>query len=159
MGSSPIALTNKIKGLFPRAYPEREVNEESGTARLTPLSDSGMTDPESLSQRISRLERLDDQIVRKASALFSSGAGFSSSDFFVFGAFKRTLAQSKGFRDLISAKNFPCAAALVRCQIDTAVRVNALAFVGNPDAFCRSLHLRSLRHYVGAARRVLGCFP
>jgi hypothetical protein len=97
------------------------------------------TDHISLADRIVRLKRLDDEIVRKAADFFESGTKITSSDLFVFGACKRTLTQSQGFRELIVAKNFPCAAAILRCQIDTAMRVNALAFVGDPDAFCRSL--------------------
>ena len=43
-------------------------------------------------------------------------------------------AQARGFRDLIEARNFPCAAAILRLQIDTAMRINALSLVDDPDA-------------------------
>lgn len=61
------------------------------------------------------------------------------SDLFLLGAMRRTQAQSRGFRDLIAARNFPCAAAIVRLQIDTAMRINGLSLVENIDEFCAAL--------------------
>jgi hypothetical protein len=55
------------------------------------------------------------------------------------GALRRTLALSKGFRDLIAARNFPCAAAILRMQLDTAMRVNALLLVKEPFKLCEAL--------------------
>jgi hypothetical protein len=59
---------------------------------------------------------------------------------FVMGALRRTLAQSQGFRDQLAAKNFPCAAGiLLRMQIDTAMRVNALRLVADRNQSCREV--------------------
>lgn len=58
---------------------------------------------------------------------------------FVMGALRRTLAQAHGFRDLIVAKNFPCAAGVLRMQLDTAMRVNALLLVADRDQFCNEV--------------------
>lgn len=52
---------------------------------------------------------------------------------------RRTLAQSRGFRELITSRNFPCAAAIVRLQIDTAMRINGLSLVDDIDGFCSEL--------------------
>ncbi len=64
---------------------------------------------------------------------------FTSSDMFMLGAVRRTLAQSKGFSQLISARNFPCAAAILRMQIDTAMRVFALYGMRERDSCCQAL--------------------
>ncbi|MFN3548539.1 MAG: hypothetical protein ACK4U0_13700 [Mesorhizobium sp.] len=60
-------------------------------------------------------------------------------DFFVLGAAKRIMSISSGFRALMSVRNFTCAAALLRLQIDTAARLNALRYVESVDDLCRSL--------------------
>ncbi len=61
------------------------------------------------------------------------------SDLFLLGAMKRTFAQAQGFIDLIRSRNFPCAAAILRLQIDTAMRVNGLNLVDNIEDFCSEL--------------------
>lgn len=66
-------------------------------------------------------------------------ANISLADMFVMGALRRTLAQAQGFRDLIAAKNFPCAAGILRMQLDTAMRVNALLLVADRDQFCNEV--------------------
>jgi hypothetical protein len=93
----------------------------------------------SLADRIGRIERLETELTRKAAGLAEKQAAISYSDMFVIGALRRTLAQSKGFRDLIAEKNFPCAAAILRMQIDTAMRVNALLLVEERDACCKAV--------------------
>ena len=92
-----------------------------------------------LADRIGRIECLETELTRKAAWLVEKHAQISYSDMFVMGALRRTLAQSKGFRDLIAAKNFPCAAAILRMQIDTAMRVNALLLVEERDACCKAV--------------------
>ncbi len=67
------------------------------------------------------------------------GIQVSHSTLFVIGALKRTLAQSQGFRDLIGAKNFPCAAAILRMQIDIAMRINTLLLFKERDACCQAI--------------------
>jgi hypothetical protein len=89
-----------------------------------------------LPDRLARIEKLEAELLRKAAALFGKHNSVYKSDLFMLGALKRTFAQSRGFRDLISAQNFPCAAAIVRLQIDTAMRVNALRLVEDRDALC-----------------------
>jgi hypothetical protein len=72
---------------------------------------------------------------------------------FVFGAVKRTLAQSSGFRALIKERNFPCAAAILRMQLDTAMRVNALKIVEDRNQFCdqilKGTRFNSLKDHAG----------
>lgn len=92
-----------------------------------------------LTDRLKRIEQLEDELVRKGASIVGAGADLSHADYFIFGALRRTLAQARGFRDLINARNFPCAAAILRLQLDTAMRVNALSIVDDVDAACRSV--------------------
>lgn len=90
-----------------------------------------------LSERLKRLEALEGELVRKSAGIVGADANLSHADFFIFGALRRTLAQARGFRDLIMARNFPCAAAILRLQLDTAMRVNALTLVEDADVACK----------------------
>lgn len=97
------------------------------------------TEPLSLAARLARIEKLEEELTRKGAALIGVGANLSHADFFIMGAVRRTLAQARGFRDLIGARNFPCAAAILRLQLDTAMRVNALSLVEDADDVCRAV--------------------
>jgi hypothetical protein len=92
-----------------------------------------------LAGRLKRIEQLEDELIRKGAGIVGAGADLSHADFFIFGALRRTLAQSRGFRDLINSRNFPCAAAILRLQLDTAMRVNALSLVKDVDAACAAV--------------------
>jgi len=92
-----------------------------------------------LAERLQRIDRLESELTRKGAAALGKSSNFGHADFFIFGALRRTLAQARGFRDLIAARNFPCAAAILRLQIDTAMRVNALSLVDDPDATCKAV--------------------
>lgn len=92
-----------------------------------------------LVDRLKRIEQLEDELIRKGASVVGTGADLSHADFFIFGALRRTLAQARGFRDLINARNFPCAAAILRLQLDTAMRVNALSIVDDVEATCKAV--------------------
>ena len=92
-----------------------------------------------LAERLQRIDRLESELTRKGAAALGESSNLGHADFFIFGALRRTLAQARGFRDLIAARNFPCAAAILRLQIDTAMRVNALSLVDDPDATCKAV--------------------
>jgi hypothetical protein len=77
--------------------------------------------------------------MRKAAASAERKADISQADMFATGDLRRTLAQSQGFRDLLAAKNFACAAGILRLQIDTATRVNALRLVTKRDECCKAV--------------------
>ena len=61
------------------------------------------------------------------------------SDIFLVGVAKRTLALSEGFRTHIAARNFTCAAALLRLQVDTALRVYAACLVPNSERYAEAV--------------------
>ncbi|WP_417485284.1 hypothetical protein [Maricaulis salignorans] len=94
-----------------------------------------MTELNSIKGRLERLEQIERRIVQQTMEALSGKAAYSLSLVLV-GALNRTVCQSKGFRTLIAARNFPCAAVLLRLQLDTAMRVNALHLV--EDAFAVS---------------------
>lgn len=93
----------------------------------------------SLSQRLATLERLEKELLRKPHQLLGRNMTIYSADMFIFGATKRTIAQASAFRSLIEARNFQVAAALVRMQIDTAMRLNGLRIVADRNALCDAL--------------------
>ncbi|OSI68585.1 hypothetical protein BSZ22_20675 [Bradyrhizobium canariense] len=86
-----------------------------------------------------QLEQLEGELICKGARSVGAGTNLSYADFFIFGALRRTLAQSRGFRDLINSRNFPCAAAILRLQIDTAMRVNVLGLIDDVDQACRAV--------------------
>jgi hypothetical protein len=88
---------------------------------------------------LAEIERLGDELMKQVAESMTLKKDFTSSDMFMLGAVRRTLAQSKGFSQLISARNFPCAAAILRMQIDTAMRVYALYCMTNRDSCCQAL--------------------
>jgi hypothetical protein len=96
-------------------------------------------EPAGLSTRIERIDTLERWLVRKAAPLIQADSTLTHADFFVFGAFRRTLAQAMGFRMLVEQRNFPCAAAILRVQIDTAMRLNALLLVDDYIETCRQV--------------------
>jgi hypothetical protein len=95
-----------------------------------------MTD---LSARLSNLVKLEKELVRKGAKIIQSGAASSVMGWFVLGAAQRTLSQSRGFRSMIETRNFPSAAILLRTQIDTAMRINGLRYLDNPEGQLREV--------------------
>lgn len=92
-----------------------------------------------LAKRLAALDQLEQELIRKAAALVQPTEALSWCDFFVIGAMRRTLAQIRGFRTLIDSKNFPCAAGIVRMQIDTAMRMNGLTLVEDREAMAKAM--------------------
>ena len=87
----------------------------------------------SLAERLKSIESLENELQRKCQSIVQSGATFSYIDYFLLGATKRTLSQSLGFRKLVKGWNFSCATILVRMQIDTAMRINGIPLLANPE--------------------------
>src|SRR3954451_13098752 len=92
-----------------------------------------------LADRLGMIERLEEELMRKGTALMKKNTALSHADMFILGATRRVLAQAKGFRMLIIERNFPCAAAILRMQLDTAMRMNGLLLVEDLDVFCDEL--------------------
>jgi hypothetical protein len=56
-------------------------------------------------------------------------------DIFMAGVLRRSYALTRGFFDLIASRNFTAAAALVRLQVDNALRTAASAWTRDPEEF------------------------
>jgi len=63
------------------------------------------------------------------------GGALYGMDLLAFGALNRSKAHIAGFRTLIEAKNLICAGALLRLQLDTAMRFFAAFLVESPHDF------------------------
>ena len=63
--------------------------------------------------------------------MVSKGTTLTPVDQFIFGAIKRTLSQSRAFRQMVEDWNFTSAAVMVRTQLDTAMRINGIRYM--PD--------------------------
>jgi hypothetical protein len=88
---------------------------------------------ETLEDKLAKIEHAADPIPRLCERCLQSAGGVAFiSHLFIIGVANRTLALSSGFRTHIAARNFTCAAALLRMQVDTALRVYAAWLV--PDA-------------------------
>jgi hypothetical protein len=90
-------------------------------------------------ESLAEIERLGDELMKQVAESMTLEKDFTSSDMFLLGAVRRTLAQSKGFSQLISARNFPCAAAILRMQTDTAMRLHALYCMPGRDSCCKAI--------------------
>jgi hypothetical protein len=94
---------------------------------------------DTLAERLEYIEKLEGELLRKVAVFVSKESTLNFADFFLIGATKRAVAQSCGFRELIRFSNFPCAAGILRMQIDTCMRVNAFHLVTDIDEFAREL--------------------
>jgi hypothetical protein len=90
---------------------------------------------ETLEERLAKIERFEAELLRKFSQFFQPQSDMYVSHLLLFGALKRTLAHAEGFRKHIKERNFICAGTIMRAQLDTALRVNALSLVKNPEQF------------------------
>ncbi|MCX7016404.1 MAG: hypothetical protein NTW86_28245 [Candidatus Sumerlaeota bacterium] len=91
---------------------------------------------ESLATALSAIEDLDKRILKVAEAMIGAhGGDMYGVDLLANAAMNRSLALSSGFRTLIAAQNLLCAGALLRLQIDTALRFSAAFLVEKPHEF------------------------
>jgi hypothetical protein len=95
--------------------------------------------PDTLDDKLARIERLDSELLRKFGEMTVKGGPMYISDFILVGAAKRTLALSDGFRGHIREKNFTCAAALLRMQLDTALRLHAATLYSSPQEYAQKI--------------------
>ena len=59
--------------------------------------------------------------------------------FYLFGVARRALAQSRAFKDCVRDRNGLVALALLRLQLDTVLRLYALFWVADPEAFAKAV--------------------
>lgn len=90
---------------------------------------------ETLRERLEKIERAESELRAYFVKVIRAGEDMFLTDFLLLGILKRTLAYADGFRSHIERRNFICAGTLLRSQLDTALRANAIALVDNPDKF------------------------
>jgi hypothetical protein len=98
-----------------------------------------------IASRLKALENTEALLRHEVGRLIAPGSPIFHSDLFFIGAMRRTLSQSAGFRMLIDARNFPCAAGILRMQLDTAMRLHGLTLVADADAAAKELLLKGTR--------------
>jgi hypothetical protein len=91
---------------------------------------------ESLEASLSRLRQLDEVQLELGKHMFEAfGGAMYGMDLLAAGALNRSKAHVAGFRTLLAGKNLICAGALLRLQLDTAMRFYAAFLVERPHEF------------------------
>jgi len=94
------------------------------------------THSESLEASLLSLGRLDKAHLELGKQMFEAfGGAMYGMDLLAAGALNRSKAHIAGFRTLLEAKNLICAGALLRLQLDTAMRFYAAFLVDQPHDF------------------------
>ena len=90
----------------------------------------------SLEASLLSLGRLDEALLELVKQMFEAfGAAMYGLDLLAVGTLNRSKAHIGGFRTLLEAKNLICAGALLRLQLDTAMRFYAAFLVDQPHDF------------------------
>jgi len=94
---------------------------------------------ETLDQKLAKIERGEAAILNMFHAFMKPNAPLYVGDLVLHGIGKRALALSSGFRGLIVARNSTCAAALLRMQLDTALRLYAARLLDDPASYANTI--------------------
>jgi hypothetical protein len=90
--------------------------------------------PESVENLLAKLDRLKDQVTQQlVSAWTADEARLFSTDLVALGVARRTYALIDGFVALLRQRNPLCCGALLRLQLDTAMRFYACWLVDKPE--------------------------
>jgi hypothetical protein len=90
-------------------------------------------------QRIADLERSERDLLQAYQSRLSTPGPIGYQHYYLFGIARRTLAQSRAFKACVADKNGLVALALVRLQLDTALRLYALFWVSDPEIFAKDV--------------------
>ena len=94
------------------------------------------THSRSLEASLASLERLDKTHLELGKQMFEAfGGAMYGMDLLAAGALNRSKCHLAGFRSLLMARNLICAGALLRLQLDTALRFYAAFLVEEPHDF------------------------
>lgn len=86
--------------------------------------------------RLRDLQRAERDLLKTCEAhVGNPGRHNLNQHLFVFGAARRLLAQGRGFRHAVNDRNGQVAMSLLRLQLDTVMRLYALYWVRDPEAF------------------------
>jgi hypothetical protein len=103
-----------------------------------------------LQQSLNRVEDLENAQIELAKRMIKAYDGaMYAVDLFISGALNRSAALSEGFKSLVKSKNLICAGAILRLQIDTAIRIFAVTLVDDSNQFVSDVlkgkHIRDLK--------------
>jgi len=103
-----------------------------------------------IAEGLAHLERHERAFLSLGKETMSAGGGaLFTLDLYVMGAVKRSLAVSAGFRALVSHQNLLCAGALLRMQLETALRFFGVGLTTKPQEVALLLlggaHLRKMK--------------
>lgn len=89
-----------------------------------------------LDEALARLETMKASHLGKSMAMMRAyGTAFYMADMLCMASLNRSMSLIEGFMLLIRAKNFMCAAPMVRLQLDTLLRMRAMWLVDEPHDF------------------------
>ena len=92
--------------------------------------------PESIAKGLENLRRYERELLNLEMAVLRAyGGTLYPLDLMAAAGAKRALAQATGFRHMIETRNLVCAGALLRLQVDTALRFYAAFRVESPHDF------------------------
>lgn len=103
-----------------------------------------------LQKSLNRLKELEKAQIELAKTMIEAYDGsMYAIDLFISGALNRSAALSEGFKGLVKSKNLICAGAILRLQIDTAIRIFAGTLVDDTNLFVSDIlkgqHIRNLK--------------
>ncbi|MDO9413812.1 MAG: hypothetical protein Q7T81_14690 [Pseudolabrys sp.] len=94
---------------------------------------------ETLDEKLAKIKKHEDFLLEMFTAFIKPNAPFFTGDLVLYGIANRSLSISSGFRAMIAARNFTCAAPLLRMQLDTAVRLFSARLVTDPAHYANSI--------------------
>lgn len=105
---------------------------------------------DTLEDALKWLAELDETVLPSTKAMLDAdGGNLFGLDFLALAAIKRSMALTAGFRTMLTARNLVCAGALVRLELDTAMRFFAAWLVQNPHEFALDVlagkHIRKMK--------------
>jgi hypothetical protein len=105
---------------------------------------------DSLEDALKWLAELDETTLPRVKEMLEADGGkVFGLDFLALAAIKRSMALTAGFRSMLTARNLICAGALVRLELDTALRFFAAWLVQDPHQFALDVlggkHIRKMK--------------
>jgi hypothetical protein len=97
----------------------------------------GSIDNEKAAEVLTAIERSEREIFSVYATPVSKPGQIGFQHLYLFGVARRAVAQSVAFRQMIDAKNSIVAQSLIRLQLDTLLRLYALFWVEDPEAFAK----------------------
>jgi len=110
--------------------------------------DAGL--PESVERLLAKLDQLKEQVARQLVDAWQADEGtIFTTDLVALAVARRTYALIDGFGVLVRARNILCCGALLRLQLDTAMRFYACWLVDKPEQIALALledrHLNTMK--------------